>query len=354
MQQMGRDELEAFFASQTKEAAVAEQQVSTGEVVAGRRLPLLVEPAVSDFDVVGWARRSRGWIENRLTDHGALLLRGCGVDSVARFEEFARVLCPDLFGEYGDLPTAQGGEKVYQSTPFPPDKTILFHNESSHMHRWPLRQMFYCVQPSLEGGETPIVDCRELYRALPPAIVQRFADKRLLYVRNFTEGLDVSWQAFFRTSDRSAVEEYCVRSGIDFQWTPQGLRTRQQAVAVTHHPRSGEPIFFNQLQLHHPFCLEPELREALDMLFGEKDFPRNVYYGDGSPIEDAVMVEVSDAYWRTAISFPWRAGDVLVLDNMLIAHARNPYVGPRRIVVAMGEMVELANLSESLGAAGGS
>jgi hypothetical protein len=27
-----------------------------------------------------------------------------------------------------------------------------------------------------------------------------------------------------------------------------------------------------------------------------------------------------------------------MLDNMLVAHSRNPFVGPRKIVVAMGEM----------------
>src|SRR5579862_9679870 len=312
MQPRDSHKLERLVAAQPREALLApEPQVRTGEVAAGRRLPLLIEPAVGDFDAVEWARRSRDWLEERLTDHGALLLRGCDVTTVARFEELARVICPDLYGEYGDLPAAQGGDKVYQSTPYPPDKTILFHNESSHMHRWPLRQMFFCVQPARAGGETPIVDCRELYRALPPPLVRRFAEKRLLYVRNFTAGLDVSWQDFFRTGDRSAVEDYCRRAGIDWEWTAQGLRTRQAAVAVTRHPRSGEPIFFNQLQLHHSFCLEPELRESLEMVFAPEDFPRNVYYGDGSPIDDAVMAEVSDAYWRHAVSFPWQAGDVL-------------------------------------------
>ena len=30
-----------------------------------------------------------------------------------------------------------------------------------------------------------------------------------------------------------------------------------------------------------------------------------------------------------------------MLNNMMIAHARNPYVGPRKIVVAMGEMIQM-------------
>jgi alpha-ketoglutarate-dependent taurine dioxygenase len=40
--------------------------------------------------------------------------------------------------------------------------------------------------------------------------------------------------------------------------------------------------------------------------------------------------------WDNAISFRWERGDVLLLDNYLVAHGRNPYEGPRKILVAMG------------------
>jgi alpha-ketoglutarate-dependent taurine dioxygenase len=336
------DKLQMFLDSEPQEVQ-ASSPIRTRHLADGS-FPLVVEPVLPDVDLTAWARSAKSWIETELHQNGALLFRGFGVSSVPRFEEFARSLCNDLFGEYGDLPTEQGGEKVYQSTPYPSNKTILFHNESSHMHRWPLKQLFFCVQPARERGETPIVDCRRLYQALPADVVRRFEEKQLLYVRNFTEGLDVSWQDFFRTADRSRVESYCRGAGIDFEWTPSGLRTRQAAVAVTRHPQSGEPIFFNQVQLHHIACLEPELREALGQLFPEDDFPRNVYFGDGSRIEDSIMEEVSRAYWENSVSFSWQAGDILLLDNMLVAHARNPYVGPRKIVVAMGEMFEKQDL----------
>jgi alpha-ketoglutarate-dependent taurine dioxygenase len=345
MQGRQMDKLHKFLSAEPREVTdTLEGLVRTTPLLPGKTLPLLIKPAAADLDPVLWVRENLAWIEARLREHGALLLRGFGISTVPRFEELALAICPDLFGEYGDLPAEQGGEKVYRSTPYPASKIILFHNESSHMHRWPLKQMFFCVQPSLQGGETPIVDCRELYRALPDELTRRFAEKKLLYVRNFSEGLDVSWQDFFRTDDPAAVEDYCRRSGISFEWTEDGLRTRQSAVAVTQHPKTGEPVFFNQLQLHHVSCLEPELREALGALFAEEDFPRNVYYGDGTRIEGSVMSEVSDAYWRTSVSFPWQTGDILLLDNMLVAHARQSFVGPRKIVVAMGEMFQMKDL----------
>ncbi|HEY9300097.1 MAG TPA: TauD/TfdA family dioxygenase, partial [Phormidium sp.] len=229
--------------------------------------------------------------------------------------------------------------KVYGSTPYPADKAILFHNESSHLHRWPLKIWFFCVQPAEQGGETPIVDCRKVYQLLDPKLIEKFTQKQLVYVRNYTDGLDVSWQEFFRTTDKAVVEDYCRQAAIEFEWKENnGLKTKKIRPAVTKHPKTGEMVFFNQLPLHHVSCLDPAVRASLVSVFGEENLPRNVYYGDGTPIEDSVIEEIQAAYQKAAVTFPWQAGDILMLDNMLAAHSRNPFTGYRKIVVAMGEM----------------
>lgn len=51
------------------------------------------------------------------------------------------------------------------------------------------------------------------------------------------------------------------------------------------------------------------------------------------------MVEaILTVYRQVQVSFPWQRGDVLMLDNLLVAHSRNPFVGPRKIIVAMADM----------------
>jgi len=109
---------------------------------------------------------------------------------------------------------------------------------------------------------------------------------------------------------------------------------------VIRHPQTGEMSFFNQVQLHHVYCLEPAVRQSLFSLFKQEDLPRHVYYGDGSPIPDSVMEQVGEAYEKAAVRFEWQEGDMVTLDNMLTAHARDPYVGARKIVVAMGDMLD--------------
>jgi alpha-ketoglutarate-dependent taurine dioxygenase len=231
-------------------------------------------------------------------------------------------------------------DTIYVSTPYPADKVILFHNESSHLSRWPTKIFFCCLTAAQQGGETPVVDCRKVYKLLDPSITERFKRKGLVYVRNFKQGLDVSWETFFRTADRLVVERLCRAAAIDFQWTAGGeLRIRKARPAVAKHPVTGETAFFNQLLLHHISCLEPAERASLLALFNEEDVPRNVYYGDYSPIEDSVVDEIREVYRELAVSFPWEEGDVLLLDNMLTAHGRNTFSGPRKIAVALGDMV---------------
>lgn len=310
-----------------------------------RSFPLVIQPNLPEIDLLEWARSNRDFVQTKLLQHGALLFRGFDVNSVQRFEEFADACCPNLFGNYGDLPREDDTSRIYHSTPYPNAKTILFHNESSHLSRWPLKQFFHCVKPSETGGETPIVDCREIYRALPPGLADKMLDKGLLYIRNFIPGYDVKWQDFFKTEDRQEVEAICRRASMDFEWKDDTLMTKQFRSAATRHPQTGEHTFFNQIQLHHVSCLDPEVRDALFALFRREDLPRNVCYGDGSPIEDEVVLKITELYWKHAMAFPWQAKDILMLDNMLMAHARNPYTGSRKIVVAMGEMVTTGDLA---------
>jgi alpha-ketoglutarate-dependent taurine dioxygenase len=351
MEQRKRKEANLASFMQIKPRAVGLSQevvVKTGYLKSDQTFPLVIQPALEDIDLTDWAKNNLKFIETELLKHGSILFRGFGVNSTSEFEKFASVIRPDLFGEYGDLPREGVGYKVYKSTPYPENKTILFHNEGSHAGRWPMKQWFYCVKPAQVGGETPIVDCRKVYQRLDPRIVENFRQKKLKYVRNFHEGLDVSWQTFFRTTERAVVEHGLRARSTEFEWTSDGgLRTSQISPGVARHPKTGEMSFFNQVQLHHRAFLDPALRHSVESLFDPTHCPRNVYYGDGSPIEDSIMEEILRVYWDTAVSFPWSKGDVLMNDNMLVAHARNPFQGERKIVVAMAEMMTIDDLRDS-------
>ena len=300
------------------------------------RLPVVVSPtekhSLAEYrDVVEQV------VSRHLLTAGGLLFRGFPIESTSDFETLVKMISPDLASyEFGSTPRSQVHNQIYTSTEYPPHQHIPLHNEQAYTTEWPMKIWFYCAQASPEGGYTPIADSREVYRHIPIRIRERFIEKGVMYVRNYGNGLDVPWNKVFNTMDRRAVERYCRSAGIEYEWKADGeLRTSQVCQAVAVHPLTGETVWFNQAHLFHVSNLEPAVKEALLSFVDEKDLPRQALYGDGTPIETAVLDEIRDVYQCHAVQFPWRNGDVLMLDNMLAAHGRTPFKGPRKILVAM-------------------
>jgi alpha-ketoglutarate-dependent taurine dioxygenase len=290
-------------------------------------------------NLADWARTSRPLIEERLARHGALLFRDFGVDTVCGFEQFLGAVAPGLI-EYGERssPRTRIGNGVYTSTDHPPDQSILLHNEQSYTLDWPMKIIFYCELPALRLGGTPVADSRKILARLSPAAVERFREKQVMYVRNYGDGLGLPWQEVFQTGSRAEVEDRCRRTSIEYEWKEgDRLRTRQVRPALRNHPRTGEAVWFNHALFFHFSSLDERARRSILSVVDESDVPFNTFYGDGSPIEAEVLEELREAYRRETVCSPWHQGDILLLDNMLSAHGREPFIGQRKIVVAMAE-----------------
>jgi alpha-ketoglutarate-dependent taurine dioxygenase len=326
--------------------AEPESLVRTRLLQADQPLPLVIEPVTDDIHLQGWAKSNIELIEKSLLTHGAILFRGFSIKQPDDFEQFAKAICPDLLNENGEHNRQSVSGNVYTPVAYPADKHLLWHNENSFNYQWPRKLFFCCLEPAKQGGETPIVDSRKVFESLDEHIKQPFLEKGVMYVRNYGEGLGLSWEMIFQTSDKSEVEAACRRGHFQFSWKEKNrLITRSVRPAMVRHPATGEPVWFNQAQHWHLACLEPEVRKALTIAFAEDDLPRNCYYGDGSQIDDSAMHAILDVYRRFEVSFPWQSGDVLLLDNLLTAHGRNPYSGERKQLVAMGELLTYADVS---------
>ncbi|SAI74502.1 peptide synthase [Bordetella ansorpii] len=314
----------------------------------GSSLPALIAPALPGESLAGSLPRLRDDIDTALLAQGAVLLRGFAVPDVQAFEAFASSFGhPLLKYEFGSTPrSAVSASGVYTSTEYPAHQYIPLHNEQAYTTEWPMRIWFHCVTAAEQGGATPIADSRAIYRRMPQSLRRRF-EPGVRYVRNYGD-FDVPWQQVFNTDDRAEVQRYCAASGIACEWLPDGgLRTDQLCQGVAVHPWTGESVWFNQAHLFHVSNLMPEVRESLEALLGVENLPRNAYYADGSPIEDEVLDEVRAVLDAETVRFEWQQGDVLMLDNMLVAHARDPYRGARKVVVAMAHAHgESAGLSE--------
>jgi alpha-ketoglutarate-dependent taurine dioxygenase len=313
--------------------------IKTNQMQPGQMLPLVVEPSLEGVSLADWATNNLEFIEEELQRHGGLLFRGFGINTQSAFEQFLTATGIELMRyTEGATPRTELSEKVYTSTEYPSDQHIALHNELTYVTTWPMKIFFCCLNPATDQGETPIADVRKVLRRISASITERFIEKGWMLIRNYGEALSLPWQTTFHTTDKSEVEDYCRRAEVKCEWIGEhGLRTRQVRPPVARHPRTGEMVWFNHIAFWHVSSLLPEMREAMLSIFGEENLPYNTYYGDGSRIEDSIIDEINQAYLEETVAFPWQRGDLLMLDNMLVAHGRRPFAGERKVIVGMGE-----------------
>ncbi|MFF9118738.1 TauD/TfdA family dioxygenase [Streptomyces massasporeus] len=316
--------------------------VRIGATPAGRTLPVIVEAVEDGVSPAAWAAHDTDRARALLDQHGAVLMRGFAA-TAADLPRLLRPLGGDPlpYRERSTPRTSLGGG-VYTSTDHPADQIIALHNENAYQSTFPALLALHCAVPAESGGATPVADCRRVLARLDPAVVERFVRTGVCYVRNHSPGAGLSWQQTFDTEDPEEASAYCARMGIEAEWRPGGaLRTRQVQPALARHPRTGEDVWFNHAAFFHPDGLDPALRAALRAHHPhDDDLPHHVTFGDGSPIPAADLAHVRAAYAAEAVVVPWRAGDFLLVDNLLAAHGREPYRGERRVAVAMAGLLD--------------
>ncbi len=279
-----------------------------------------------------------------LDGHGAVLLRGYDVASTAAMARAVAALGgkPMPYVEGNSPRTKLDAGEVYTSTEHPAEATISLHNELSYSASWPNRLYFCCVTPARTGGHTLLADSAEILDGLDAQVREEFESKGVLYIRNLHGGrgmqLGPSWQDTFETVERSAVETYCARQQIEFEWRADDtlrLIARRPASAV--HAATGRRVWFNQADQFHPSTNGAEVHEALVDVFGDDPFafPQHACFGDGSAIPDATLAHVREVVERHTLRFDWQRGDCLVIDNMLMSHGRSPFTGERKVLVSM-------------------
>lgn len=276
-------------------------------------------------------------VEQLLDECGAVMIRGAGVTDAAAFQHRVAGFGAPLIDSYkgGNTPRSAVTDTVFTSTEYPAEYEISLHNELSYAHAWPQRLYFACLIAARDGGATPVCDGRALLGDLPDDVRTRFTELGVAYHQHLHGGygLGKSWQATFETEDRDVVSAFLTRADAEYTWTPQGgLRVVQRRPGVRQHP-AGHTVWFNQADQWHPAGLPDQ--DLLDLVDDPADLPQWVTYGDGTPIDKSDVDAVRLAADHNRVSVEWRAGDLMVIDNMAVLHGREAFAGDRRVVVAM-------------------
>ncbi|MEU1818958.1 TauD/TfdA family dioxygenase [Streptomyces roseifaciens] len=320
------------------------------ELSEGKPATTVVPRSGTIADACTWLASVAAELRARLHEHGALYLRGLPLTGVEDFAKVRDILLPRRtpYREKA-TPRSDFGDDVYSSTDLPPAQAIRMHNENSYTLTFPGLLMFACLTAPEEGGATPVADVREVLRRMPAGLVARMRSAGWVLNRHYSEHISASWQSAFATEDRADVEKYCTDNLIGWEWGDDGgLRTGQLRPGIVRHPGTGDEVWFNHLAFWSSWSLDDELRETLLDEFGASGLPFETGFGDGLPFTRRELDEINAAYEAATVRRTWRAGDLMLVDNILTSHGRDPFRGDRKIVVAMGEPVELAACSPTV------
>jgi alpha-ketoglutarate-dependent taurine dioxygenase len=311
------------------------------------RPPMVLAEATGD--TARWAAENRNALRALVAEHGSLLVRGLGLREVTETEAVFRQLGSLMTEVEAFAPRRRYAQGVYSSSKWPPNQPMCQHHELSYTLKPPGLMLFACLTAPTGGGATPVADSPAVLESLPAELVERFERVGWLLIRNYNDDIGASFAEAFGTDDRSAVEGYCRANAIEFEWRPDGgLHTSQRRSAVVRHPVTGRRCWFNQIAFLNEWTMDPEVREYVLEVYGEDGLPFNTRFGDGDPIGAEVVEAIGERYGANTVREPWQAGDLMLVDNVRTAHGREPFEGPREIVVAMADAVHLADCSPTI------
>lgn len=295
-------------------------------------------------DAAAWMSAHQADVQDVLAEHGSVLVRGLGLGGIADTSAVVRLLAGDLMLEREPFASREvHAHGIYSSTVWPPNQQMCMHHELSYTLEAPSLMFFACVVAPTHGGAVALADSATVLEALPSELVDRVESEGWMLVRNYTDEIGLSVEDVFGTSSNAEIETYCHSNGIEFEWRSNGgLRTWQRRPAVTRHPGTGRRCWFNQIAFLNEWTMKPEVRDFLVGLYGADGLPFTTRFGNGDPVGEDVVDLINGAYDANTIGTPWERGDLLLVDNIRMAHSREPYEGDRQVLVSLADPFRVA------------
>jgi alpha-ketoglutarate-dependent taurine dioxygenase len=299
---------------------------------------------------VEWAGEHRAALDALLLRHGAVLVTGAGVRSPADLaairESLGRTAArsTDLFARREHY-----GDGVYSWPEWAADRDMCLHHEHGYGVRFPGLLLMGNLAAPDRGGQILLGDTRAVFDHLPGDLAARFAGEGWTLLRTFRPYLGLSWSTAFGTDDQEILKQRCARDIVGCSWTDDGaVQTGQRRSAIVNHPLTGERCWFNDLAFFSQWSVAPAERKVLLSEFGPRGMPFNTFAGNGESLTEEDYEAIISAYAKVTVGVVWSPGDLLLVDNILTAHGREPYSGTWEVAVALADAVELDRCAPSV------
>ncbi|KAJ9165700.1 Clavaminate synthase-like protein [Coniochaeta hoffmannii] len=321
----------------------------------GTVAPLALRPSTHgevDLDTVVETIKSLqaqdGMLTKKLARHGTLLFRGLPIHNAEDFSRFAHAFGykpHEIIGIVVERPVL--APNVAPANEAPKEVLIYNHNESPQVPHAPEYIFFYGHKAPEKGGETPISSSLELFHRAQqeiPEFIDELAEKGILsqvtykYGRQYAGGSTLK-QAFGKeiedgddeATKRAKIEAQIKRYGrgehTTWEWTDDGIVLTHRLPVIRTQPGTCLPTLFTGLASYY--------KRIQGNHGGSVNITRQLY-GDGTPIPEKYLAHLAKITDEIRVLHRWQRGDVLVYDNIIAQHGREPWEGEQsdRIVLA--------------------
>jgi len=331
-------------------------------------------------DAVSFVRDHRSAIDAALEKSGAVLFRGFPLTSPEDFDAFVKA-----FDGFTDLSYEKSMSFAVRTkradrictTNEGKSGGLVFHHEQAQTPLWPSHVFFCCQLPALpgDGGATGIVSSPLVYEELlqrHPGFCSKLEEHGVRYTvyagpdQDPSKGAGRSWKSFFHASTKEECESKMKAGGWDWEWGvgPSTVSSGEadfgsdflkcttpvlEAVKLANGGGGGplRKCFFNQLIATTANALEfsrvGNSTKGCDPLV---DLPTQagidecVRFGNGDPIPLELLLEAKQICEELAVDVQWQKGDVVLLSNYLMMHARRPWKGPEGTRKLLASLVQ--------------
>jgi alpha-ketoglutarate-dependent taurine dioxygenase len=289
-----------------------------------------------------------GILTKQLATNGTMLFRGLPIHGAHDFSRFAHAFGykpHEIIGIVVDRPVL--APNIAPANEAPKEVLVYNHNESPQVPHAPEYIFFYCHKAPHTGGESPISSSLELFHRAQqeiPEFIRELAEKGIL--SRVTYKVDQQYkggatlkQAFGKLVEsdddeatrRSKIEAQIARYGrgkhTTWEWTDDGgLVLEHRLPAIRTQPQTGLPLLFTGLAAYYKNAkVNGAGRNITQQL-----------YGDGTPIPEKYLEHLAKITDEIRVLHKWQQGDVLVFDNVIAQHGREPWEGEQgdRVIMA--------------------
>ena len=324
-------------------------------------IPLVIEPhdKIDFSQTIQFIKQNKDLFLNALAKEGALLLRKFPITNDLEKKEILNALGVKLEKKYpfGISPRKGREEAVFNSTEIPGPFPLSAHTEMSYLPFRPSIIAFHCILAPEIYGETPLFDMRTVFNQLSEKAKHCLQYNKVHYWHRYPKtssilsaNIQLTWPSIFQTTDKKIVSNTLDEHGFSHHWERNDtLEYLTKTPAIVTHPITQQRCLnllvihpyatykaFRQLHMRQNFFMHYGLLIST-LLFGILKKPAtSATLGEQYKLSFSLAKEISDLSWQHASLFSWQTNDLLLVDNISVAHGRMNVVGPRTITVSFG------------------